>query len=102
MCFSDVFLLGVDTGILYPHKSLIGQPREFQLLVEARDGAGHGQLYDRATINVQILNVNEYKPTFIMPALSNATVEVTEVGVVFVVVICLSVFLFRMRLLKIT
>lgn len=75
-----MFLLGVDTGILYPHKSLIGQPREFQLLVEARDGAGHGHLYDRATINVQILNVNEYKPTFIMPALPNATVEVTEVS----------------------
>lgn len=78
--FVDVFLLGLETGILYPHKSLIGHPQQFQLLVEARDGAGHGNLYDRATINIQVLNVNEHKPVFLMPALPNATVEITEVS----------------------
>ncbi|KAG5879259.1 hypothetical protein JTB14_012529 [Gonioctena quinquepunctata] len=75
---NDAFLLGVETGILYPHKTLLGQTREFHLLVEARDGGGNGQLFDRATINVHVLNVNEYRPQFIMPALPNATVEVLE------------------------
>lgn len=75
---NDVFLLGIETGILYPHKSLLGQTRNFHLRVEARDGAGNGQLFDEATINVHVLNVNEHQPDFIMPALPNATVEVLE------------------------
>lgn len=69
----------METGILYPHKSLLGQTRDFHLLIEARDGAGNGQLSDKAVINIQVLNVNEHEPVFIMPALENATVEVTEV-----------------------
>ncbi|KAJ8942766.1 hypothetical protein NQ318_002926 [Aromia moschata] len=75
---NDIFILGIETGILYPHKSLLGQTRDFHLQVEARDGSGNGQLYDRATINVHVLNVNEHKPEFVMPSLSNATVEVLE------------------------
>ncbi|CAH1176398.1 unnamed protein product [Phaedon cochleariae] len=75
---NDVFLMGFDTGILYTHKSLLGQTRDFQLAIEARDGEGNGQLFDRAVINVHVLNVNEHRPEFIMPALSNATVEVLE------------------------
>ncbi|XP_063930740.1 cadherin-87A isoform X2 [Zophobas morio] len=74
----DIFLLGVETGILYPHKSLLGQNRDFRLQIEARDGGGNGQLFDRAVINVQVLNVNEHRPEFIMPFLQNATVEITE------------------------
>lgn len=79
----EVFLLGEETGILYPHKTLFGQPRQFQLLIEARDGAGQGHLYNYATVNIQVLNVNEHKPIFILPALSNATVEITEVSLEF-------------------
>ncbi|KAJ8921829.1 hypothetical protein NQ315_008461 [Exocentrus adspersus] len=75
---NDVFILGIETGILYPHKSLLGQTRDFHLLVEARDGGGNGHLFDRATVHVHVLNVNEHKPEFIMPALSNSTVEVLE------------------------
>ncbi|EEZ99177.2 cadherin 23 [Tribolium castaneum] len=75
---NDVFLLGVETGILYPHKSLLGQKRNFHLVIEARDGGGNGQLFDRAVINVQVLNVNEHRPDFIIPFLPNATVEITE------------------------
>ncbi|XP_018562347.1 cadherin-87A [Anoplophora glabripennis] len=75
---NDVFILGIETGILYPHKSLLGQTREFHLLVEARDGGGNGHLFDKAIIHVHVLNVNEHKPEFIMPALPNATVEVLE------------------------
>lgn len=77
--FADVFLLGVETGILYPHKSLMGQTRDFHLVVEAKDSSDHMQLYDRSTINVHVLNINEQRPEFIMPALPNATVEVLEV-----------------------
>lgn len=69
-----------DTGVLYPHKTLEGRKHTYQLIIEARDGDGIGSLSDRATINVEVLNVNEHKPTFIMPALPNATVEVTEVS----------------------
>lgn len=79
MGITDVFLLGVETGILYPHKSLLGQKRNFHLIIEARDGGGNGQLFDRAVINVQVLNVNEHRPDFIIPFLPNATVEITEV-----------------------
>ncbi|CAG9836975.1 unnamed protein product [Diabrotica balteata] len=79
---NDIFLLGVETGILYPHKSLLGQTRDFHLAVVARDGGGNangnGQLFDEATINVHVLNVNEHRPEFIMPALANSTVEVLE------------------------
>ncbi|XP_056642220.1 cadherin-87A isoform X2 [Diorhabda sublineata] len=77
---NDIFLLGVESGILYPHKSLLGQTRDFHLTVQARDGGdgGNGQLFDQATINVHVLNVNDHRPEFIMPALPNATVEVLE------------------------
>ncbi|KAJ8969553.1 hypothetical protein NQ314_001705 [Rhamnusium bicolor] len=75
---NDIFILGVETGILYPHKSLVGQTKDFHLVVEARDGSGNGQLFDRARINVYVLNVNEHKPEFVMPMLSNATVEILE------------------------
>ncbi|KAJ8974157.1 hypothetical protein NQ317_003207 [Molorchus minor] len=75
---NDIFILGIETGILYPHKSLLGQTRDFRLVVEARDGGGNGRLSDKATINVHVLNVNEHKPEFIMPSLSNATIEVLE------------------------
>lgn len=76
---ADIFLLGEESGILYPHKSLMGNTAEFQLVIEAKDGDGPAALSDRAIINIQVMNVNEHQPTFILPALSNATIEVTEV-----------------------
>lgn len=78
----DVFLLGEETGILYAHKSLIDGPRNYQLIIEARDGEGGGALTDRASVNIEVQNVNEFRPSFIMPALANATVEVTETDAV--------------------
>lgn len=68
-----------ETGILYPHASLIGQARHFHLVVEARDGEGNGQFTDHTAIDIEVLDVNQDKPVFIMPALANATVEVPEV-----------------------
>lgn len=75
---NDIFLLGMDTGILYAHKSLMGLTKVFNLIVEARDGAGNGNLFDRATLKVHVQNVNDHKPEFVMPYLPNATVEVME------------------------
>nr|CAD7573732.1 unnamed protein product [Timema californicum] len=74
----DVFKLIEETGILYPAKSLVGQPREFHLVVQARDGDGNGQFYDQAAVDLDVLDVNLNKPIFIMPAHPNATVEVPE------------------------
>ncbi|KAH1027486.1 hypothetical protein HUJ05_000983 [Dendroctonus ponderosae] len=75
---NDVFLIGLDTGILYAHKSLQGLTKTFNLTLEARDGAGNGELYDRATVKVHVINVNDHKPIFVMPYLPNSTVEVLE------------------------
>ncbi|XP_063226687.1 cadherin-87A isoform X2 [Bacillus rossius redtenbacheri] len=74
----DVFRLDEEKGILYPAKSLVGEPREFLLVVQGRDGDGNGQFTDQATVNVAVLNVNQHKPVFIMPSNLNATVEVPE------------------------
>lgn len=74
----EVFNLDPVSGILYPHASLIGKPRQFHLVVEARDGDGNGQFTDRSAIDIEIQDVNQDKPVFIMPALANATVEVPE------------------------
>ncbi|GLV42165.1 Cadherin 87A, partial [Carabus blaptoides fortunei] len=73
-----IFSLDPETGILYPHASLIGQARHFHLVVEARDGEGNGQFTDHTAIDIEVLDVNQDKPVFIMPALANATVEVPE------------------------
>ncbi|KAL1508861.1 hypothetical protein ABEB36_003687 [Hypothenemus hampei] len=75
---NDIFLIGMDTGILYAHKSLLGQTKTFHLTVEARDGAGNGDLYDRAVLKVHVINVNDHKPVFVMPYLPNSTVEILE------------------------
>ncbi|XP_017767839.1 PREDICTED: cadherin-87A isoform X2 [Nicrophorus vespilloides] len=78
----NVFLLAEDTGILYPHKSLIDGQHVYNLLVEARDVEGTGKLSDRAMINIEVQNVNEFKPAFIMPALLNSTVEIIETAAI--------------------
>ena len=87
-----MFRIDSETGILYPKKSLHGQPRHFHLVVEGRDA---GDLTDRATVDIDILNVNQNKPTFIMPASLNATVEVPEVLWMHFVVTSSFFFLFE-------
>ncbi|XP_066259350.1 cadherin-87A isoform X1 [Euwallacea similis] len=75
---NDVFLIGLDTGILYAHKSLLGQTKTFHLTVEARDGAGNGDLSDTTSVTVHVININDHKPVFVMPFLPNSTVDVLE------------------------
>ncbi|GFG39325.1 hypothetical protein Cfor_05830, partial [Coptotermes formosanus] len=73
-----VFKLDAETGILYPAESLEGKPREFLLVVEGRDEEGNGPHADTTTIDIEIRDVNQNKPVFIMPSLPNATIEVPE------------------------
>lgn len=46
--------------------------------MEARDGVGFGPNADQADIVIDVQSTNSYKPEFIMPALSNASVELQE------------------------
>lgn len=73
-----IFRLDSDTGILYPGKSLLGLKGQYSLHVEARDGLGTGPHSDTTEVVVEIHSINHYRPVFVMPALSNATVEVPE------------------------
>jgi len=73
-----VFKLDGGTGILYPAERLEGKPREFHLVVEGRDEEGNGPHVDMTTIDIEIQDVNQNKPVFIMPSLPNATIEVPE------------------------
>lgn len=77
---NTLFQLDPNSGILYPAQSLKGKIGKFKMNVEARDGLGFGPNTDTAEIVVDIQSVNNYRPVFIMPALSNASVEIQEVS----------------------
>lgn len=53
---------------------------QYTLQVEARDGFGSGPFTDNAEIIIVVQSINNHRPTFIMPALSNASVELPEVN----------------------
>ncbi|KAF7987447.1 hypothetical protein HCN44_003209 [Aphidius gifuensis] len=73
------FLLNHETGFLYPSsKGLIGKSGNHEIEIEARDGNGKGNNTDHATVNIHVLPINQHKPEFIMPELTNATVEIPE------------------------
>lgn len=72
------FMLDANSGILYPATSLMGRKGQHKLRVEARDGVGSGPHTDYAEIIIDVIEVNQHRPIFIMPALSNATVEIQE------------------------
>ena len=76
--FDSSFKLDPNTGILFPATSLMGRKGQYTLKVEARDGEGSGPHTDTTEVVVDVIEVNQHRPTFIMPALSNATVEIQE------------------------
>lgn len=76
---NKLFQLDSNSGILYPSQSLKGKKGQYKLTVEARDDLGFGPNSDTTDIVIDIQSVNNYRPVFIMPALSNASVEVQEV-----------------------
>jgi hypothetical protein len=67
------------TGILYSNQSLKGVTKDLVLTVRVSDGVNT----DESEVTLIVQAVNQYQPTFITPALSNATVEVPEVGLDF-------------------
>lgn len=75
-----LFQLDPNSGILYPSESLKGKKGQYKLTVEARDGLGFGPNADQADVVIDVQSVNNYRPIFIMPALSNASVEIQEVS----------------------
>ncbi|KAF5276236.1 hypothetical protein FQR65_LT04041 [Abscondita terminalis] len=72
-----LFLLSEDTGILYVHKSLSGRTGKFILNIEANDN-GEPRMSDNCFIYIDVMNVNDYKPTFIYPTAASSTVEINE------------------------
>lgn len=77
---NSLFQLDPNSGILYPSQSLKGKQGQYKITVEARDGVGFGPNADRAEIVIDVQSINNYRPVFIMPALSNASVEIQEVS----------------------
>jgi Cadherin domain len=73
-----LFRLDPLTGILYPVVTLAGKPREYNLVVEVRDLNGTGTNSDRATVTILVQSVNQHKPKFSVPSVTNATVRVPE------------------------
>lgn len=80
---NTMFQMDPNSGILYPSQSLKGKKGQYNLTVEARDGLGFGPNSDKADIVIDVQSVNNYRPIFIMPALSNASVEIQEVSIQF-------------------
>lgn len=79
---------------MYPRQSLKGLHGDYEMVVEARDELGYGPHSDEARILIKVQAINSYRPVFIMPALSNASVELQEVRELFT----LSVDLYRNNL----
>ncbi|XP_057377761.1 cadherin-87A-like [Daphnia carinata] len=73
-----LFTLDATTGILYPALPLTNHSREYTLSVEVRDLNGTGTNFDRATVKIHVQSVNQNKPRFIVPSLSNATIRIPE------------------------
>ncbi|XP_075145328.1 cadherin 87A [Haematobia irritans] len=72
----QLFRLDPQSGILYPAKSLNGQKGVYELIIAARDELGHGSAEATTKVVVNIKGVNQHRPVFLNPALSNATIEI--------------------------
>ncbi|XP_076290426.1 cadherin 87A isoform X1 [Lasioglossum baleicum] len=75
---NESFSLNRETGILYPGAALLGRAGSYRIKVEARDGAGSGPHSDECNVDIRVTPVNQHKPQFVLPELTNATVEVPE------------------------
>lgn len=76
----NLFKLDSNTGILYPAQSLKGKKGKYILQVQARDNQGSGTFEASATATITVLGVNQHQPNFIIPGVSNSTVEITGVS----------------------
>uniref|UniRef100_A0A1I8MKU3 Cadherin domain-containing protein n=1 Tax=Musca domestica TaxID=7370 RepID=A0A1I8MKU3_MUSDO len=71
-----LFRLDAQTGILYPARSLNGQKGVYELTISARDTQGSGTMEATTKAIVNVMGVNQHRPVFVIPASSNATIEI--------------------------
>nr|XP_036675635.1 cadherin-87A [Drosophila suzukii] len=71
-----LFKLDAQSGIVYPAQSLSGKHGAYELTISARDTQGSGTMESTAKAIITVLRVNRHKPEFVIPALSNATIEI--------------------------
>lgn len=71
-----LFKLDAQSGIIYPAQSLSGRHGVYELMISARDTQGSGTMESTATAIITVLRVNRHRPEFVIPALSNATIEI--------------------------
>lgn len=77
-----LFKLDSQTGIIYPARSLNGQKGVYELVISARDTQGSGTMEAFAKAIITVKGVNQHKPQFLIPALSNATIEIPGVRMI--------------------
>lgn len=68
--------------MIYPTKELPENVKSFKLRVRAMN-PGDDTNMDEAIVRVKIVEINQEKPKFIIPATPNATVEIPEVSIDF-------------------
>ncbi|XP_030375900.1 cadherin-87A [Scaptodrosophila lebanonensis] len=71
-----LFKLDAQTGIVYPAQSLDGKKGVYELTISARDTQGSGTMESIAKAVITVRGVNQHRPEFVIPALSNATIEI--------------------------
>ncbi|XP_013102305.2 cadherin-87A isoform X1 [Stomoxys calcitrans] len=72
----QLFRLDSQSGILYPARSLNGQKGIYELMISARDEQGHGPIEAITKVIINVMGVNQHRPVFLIPASSNATIEI--------------------------
>ncbi|KAM7364223.1 cadherin 87A isoform 3-T5 [Cochliomyia hominivorax] len=72
----QLFKLDSQTGIIYPARSLNGQKGVYELIISARDTQGSGTMEAFTKAIITVKGVNQHRPQFLIPALSNATIEI--------------------------
>ncbi|XP_076318163.1 cadherin 87A isoform X1 [Tachypleus tridentatus] len=72
------FAINEEKGSIYPAQPFEETLKNYLLRVQARDQNGRGTNYDETTVTIEIVEVNQDKPRFLVPASLNATVEIPE------------------------
>lgn len=75
----NLFRLDEESGILYPAQNLTGHKGIYELLIAAQDNQGLETMQSTCRAIVTVMAVNQHRPVFVMPALSNATIEIPTV-----------------------
>lgn len=76
----NLFKLDEESGILYPAQNLTGHKGVYELLISAQDNQNVESMQSTCRAIITIMEVNQHRPMFVMPALSNATIEIPTVS----------------------